>query len=1133
MVNHDRIVEQFSRGQVAKRAARRLFAAYLLGGLLVSPVFSQQAGGKPNATKSSPAKPGSGNPTLQPARPGNTKLSDKEKKQEKAREIFADAANAQNNGAFPLAIEQWNRLIKEYPTDSLVSSARHFLGICYLQQETPNYADAIAEFRIALKDTELKQREESLVNLGWSLYQQGMSDDNNPNKVALAESAKILAALIDKYPDGSFADKALFYAGEAESRLGNLERAIGFYNQLVQNRSMESSTVRPDALFGLGLSYDEQQQTKLAKESYDAFLAKYAGHPMAKEVKLRNAEIALKNDQIEQAIELLNQVVSAKDFAKSSNADYALYRYGFALAKSGRFKESADVYKRLTELFPKSQFSQNSSLAAGQTLMRDKKYDEAYKAFEQLLETKDDRAAEAAHWMCQITILQGKPSDAVSIARDALKWGSKSSSAVLLKMDLADGLSSTADGKAEAKSLYEQIAVENPDDAIAPRATYNAAFAALQLGAQAEAQSWSEAFAKRFPNDPLASDVAYIRAEATMQLGQHESAATAFEQLITAEPSNPMRSSWELRLAAARYLSAQYDKAIKLTTKVLEDHQDPLMRAEAYFLQGSSLLKLEKFDEAIDALKKSNQANEKWAQADEVLVILAEAQNASGKKEDSKRTLEKILQSFPKSRFKPQVEFRLGQLSTSTNDFQRAILYYDAVLSSTKDKSLIDYATYGKAFVLVQQEQFDAALSLLEPIAVPTREDGVGLEARVAKAICLRQLQRPAEAIQVLKQLLQAKLPVDQKPKALYELGLAYSAAEQLDPAIETFQTLIDSAPNFPMIDKIYYEQAWAQKSKGNTEEANEIFQKLTTKFPESPLAAEAYFHVGQAEYDNSKFEKAIKAYTVAATRSVDVALKEKSLYKMGWAFFQQKNYEQAIEQFRKQTREFPRGSLSIDASFMIAESFLKQENYSDAWPQYETTRRNLEGAKDEDAVSSQVKALVYLHGAQAARELKKWKDVENWITKLMAKMPDSPYLPVAKYELAYARQNQKKTAEAIQLYSEVAEEQRNEIGARSRFMMGEVFFADREFAKAISEFQKVMYGYGGTQAPYEIKNWQARAAFEAGRCSEVLVSDQRGDRRKKSVDVARKFYEFVVNNHGGHPLAKQAQDRLTELARL
>ena len=84
---------------------------------------------------------------------GAASLSEKEKKQEKARELFADAANSQNNGEFPRAIELWNRLIKEYPTDPLVASARHFLGICYLQKEKPNYPAAIAEFKLALQDS--------------------------------------------------------------------------------------------------------------------------------------------------------------------------------------------------------------------------------------------------------------------------------------------------------------------------------------------------------------------------------------------------------------------------------------------------------------------------------------------------------------------------------------------------------------------------------------------------------------------------------------------------------------------------------------------------------------------------------------------------------------------------------------------------------------------------------------------------------------------------------------------------------------------------------------------------------------------------------------------------------------------
>lgn len=1107
-----------------RTVARRLLAAMLLSAVTVSPALAQQ----PPKTSPPPSNNKSPAGTTDST---SRKLSDKERKQEKARELFADAANAQNNGAFPLAIELWNKLLKDYSADPLASSAHHFLGICYLQQESPDYPAAIAQFKLAIQDANLKQREETLVNLGWCLYQQSLNVDGAAKKEMLQEASKVLTAFLDKYPDGSFADKAMFYAAESESRLGNSDRAIQLYSQLIQSRSFENSSVRPDALFALAITFDDVKQLKLAKENYDAFLAKHPDHPLAREARIRSAEISIKSDQAEQAIALLKPVIESKDFTKIPNADYALYRYGFALAKAGKFKESAEAYSKLSSLFPKSQYSENSALAAGQTLLRDKKYDEAKSVFERLLPAKDERAAEAAHWICQIAILKGKSVDAVPVAESALQWAGKTNFATLLKMDLADGLSGTADGRTKAKTLYEQIAVENPDSTIAPRATYNAAFASLQLGNLADAQRWAEAFAKRFANDPLASDVAYIRAEATLQLGQFESAATAFEQLLASDRDNPLRMSWQMRLATARYLGGQFDQAIAQATEVLKAEKDPIARAEALFLQGASLLKLQKNELAIDKLKDSVKENGKWAQADEVLLLLAEAQSLEGLKAEAKATLERILSEFPQSRFKQQVEFRLGQLSANVGDFDRAMLAYDAVLKTSSDKSLVDYAAYGKAFILIQREQFAAALVLLDPIALPSRNDSVGQEARIAKAICLRQTGKATEAVSVLSQLLSTTLSKEQKQKATYELGLSQAATENFDATIQTFEGLIASSDRFPLLDKAYYELGWAYKSKGNTEKANDVFQSLASKFPDSPLTAEAYFHVGQAEYESSKYDRAIKAYTVAATRSVDSTLQEKSLYKLGWAFFQQRDFAKASENFNKQIREFPKGSLIVDARFMVAECALKRENYVEAWPLYELARRTLE-ASDENTVSAQVRALILLHGAQAARELKRWKDVESWIGTLTSIAPDSTHAAIAKYELAYAKQNQKKPNEALVLYSEVAEEERNEIGARSRFMMGEVLFADREFAKAVSEFQKVMYGYGGTQAPTEIKNWQARAAFEAGRCSEVLISDLSGDRRKKAIDIARKFYEFVVANHETHELAQQAADRIKELSR-
>jgi TolA-binding protein len=396
-------------------------------------------------------------------------------------------------------------------------------------------------------------------------------------------------------------------------------------------------------------------------------------------------------------------------------------------------------------------------------------------------------------------------------------------------------------------------------------------------------------------------------------------------------------------------------------------------------------------------------------------------------------------------------------------------------------------------------------------------------------------LQFVDEAIGVLSPL-RDSIGGDQKGNVLFELGLCYSLKENYGAAIQAYEQIMELIRNskgakLPSEEKVLFELAWAHKLNGNAAESVERFQSLAAKYPTSEFAPEANFLVGQAEYDSSNYDRAIKAYTVAATKSANSSLQEKSLYKLGWSFFQQKKFDNAIEQFQKQTSVFKDGSLFLDGKFMIAECFLKKEAYSDAFENYVAIRKEIESLKDGDSkVTEQVGALVYLHGGQSARELKKWKEAESWVSFVLSKFPQSSYRSIAMYELAYAKQNQKKTNEAINLYSQIAEEFRDEIGARSRFMMGEVLFADREFAKAISEFQKVMYGYNGTQAPSDIKNWQARAAYEAGRCSEVLVGDLTAERRQKAAEVSIKFYEFVVQNHPDHELAKQAADRINDL---
>ena len=95
--------------------------------------------------------------------------------------------------------------------------------------------------------------------------------------------------------------------------------------------------------------------------------------------------------------------------------------------------------------------------------------------------------------------------------------------------------------------------------------------------------------------------------------------------------------------------------------------------------------------------------------------------------------------------------------------------------------------------------------------------------------------------------------------------------------------------------------------------------------------------------------------------------------------------------------------------------------------------------------------------------------------------------------------------------------------------MLGELKYAQKEDADAIRQFRKVMYGFG-EDAPEQVRDWQAKAGFEAGQCAGILASqrDKPAD-RERLVTLAKLFFTYVVERHPNSDEAKAASRQLEE----
>jgi TolA-binding protein len=1050
---------------------------------------------------------------------------------EKALAIYADAANFLNAGAHDLAIEQWNRFLKEYPRDPMAGRASHYLGVSMMQRETPDYETASRAFAQALVVKGFDLQEEALANQGWCLYMYGREQVKDVKKrdQYLNQALQAYASLTKSYPKSKHVGQANFFSAEAYYGMGNREKAIEFYQKTANTQGIEPS-VRCDALYGQGIAEEELKRNDAAIATFQKLLDSCKDSPIASEVRIRRGDLLLSMNQSQKAVEDFQKGVALG----GDLADYAQYRYAAALIKLGKVEEAGKAYADLLTKFPKSKYAAVAELAAAQAFYQSEKYDQAATLFTKLLQSADDAVAiEGAHWLAQIALLKkNQPADAVSVAEKTLTERKENAPyREALQLDLAEGLAGQ-NKVSEALAAFAQVHENSKDPGTAARALYGAAFTALQGRAVKESAELANQFLKRFPNDPLRSDVGYVAAESMLLAGNHEQARVAYEKLLQQVKDHPDRRLWVLRSITATHLSGKYDDAAKMAREAIKGVTNGREKAETFFLIGASEFLAGRPQAAIDPLTEATKQSEPWPQAEESLILLGQALAKVGKKNEAKQSWQQGITKYPKSRWADQGRYRTAQMLADEGDLPGAMDMYEGMLTANVDPSLRPYALYGKSWCYMQKQEFEKAMPLLEEVLKSFPDHAVANDAKLAVGICLRKLGKGEAAKEKLQSFLQSKPTGIELGHALYELAQLDLDGKRLDAAAKRLRELADQVPHYPSLDQAMYQLAWTLKESGKEEDAAQQFEQLVSRFPKGTVAAEASYQIGQRHYASSQWAKAASAFQLAS-QSKDSDLREKSLYKLGWAHFESGKLDQAEEVFQKQLRDFGKGSLALDARMMIGECRFKAAKYSAAIQAYAEAKQFMNGTVSTDAQEQEVRELILLHGGQSAAQQQQWSEALKWFGELREKYPKTKYLPQVFYETGAAYQQLKQPQEALSYFSQVASNYRTEVAARARFMMGEIYFGERDPAKAIPEYQRVMYGYGAEQATPDIKKWQAKSAFEAGRSAELLIQNANGEKRQRTIEISRQFYQYLIEKHSNDELVVKAKERLSVLEKL
>jgi outer membrane protein assembly factor BamD len=196
--------------------------------------------------------------------------------------------------SYDLAIDQFQKLMEEYPFSGYAEEAQ--LKIAYAQYLSERYAEAIASFQ------DFQRMHPTSPNLPFAEYYLAMSyvkqmGAKDRDQSASAQAHAHLQAVIDRYPESPFAERARRELRECRERLADHELSIaGFYlhwgnPQGAESRLLYVLRTYPDtdkaseALYRFGQAFRRRGDLVRAAMAFAAIQERYPKSPYAAEAR--------------------------------------------------------------------------------------------------------------------------------------------------------------------------------------------------------------------------------------------------------------------------------------------------------------------------------------------------------------------------------------------------------------------------------------------------------------------------------------------------------------------------------------------------------------------------------------------------------------------------------------------------------------------------------------------------------------------------------------------------------------------------------------------------------------------------------------------------------------------------------
>ena len=946
---------------------------------------------------------------------------------------------------FKLADNKFAEFIKDRPNSPFIALAAQKRAFIAFQNK--DYPKSVSLFTFALKtaEDEFNIRKDSAYYdmahsanfwLGVSYFHQGR----------FAEAKPIFEDCYRKYPEGIYADDALFALGLSSEISRQYEIALNYYRTLCKKypkcnnylaskireanihiilkdhisaimaiENAESTIEQIKAADTTNSKFEPQLNIENASEEllyikaesyslsgnmdkaislYNEFISKYPNSIMLNYAKLGLAWCYLNLKQYDSSISFYDEIIANSE---TNNADISanaeLFR-AVALKKKGNTAEAKKAFSALS-VQPDFPLLGKALLELGQIYYETEDYENSVRTLQ-----RAERESSEANNIIKIKLLLGanyielrkwpsaiieyKAAEQLAIKGNELFMPQKSWYLAESRLKQGIALINNSRFKEAIPSLLAFIGDSKNDNRL-DEATFWLAESYYNSDMLSNAIETYENFLQKFTKSQRKEEVLYGLGWSYFRLKKFKESSNTFDMMVTEFPKSKHIMEVLARQSDGYYVTKNFKKAVETYRKAVKENPTSEEGQYCAYQLANSLYKMGSLEEAVTNLLALVKKFPSSVYSDDALYLVGWIRFQQKNYEEAIDNFRFMINVCPQSPLLVQAKYAIGDAFYNIGNFNSAINTYKEIITNYPASPLAADALRSVQYCLESEGRMDEAIALTDSLIAANPGSDISREFEYKKAEMFFTGKRYNDAVSEYSAFIDKYPESDKKVEALYWMAKSYISLNDTINTEKTFEKIVKEYPHSEFAPQSLLEHALFERDINNIAKAEQLFDKLQKTYPDSSASAQAGFEMAGIKLAMADTVTALKMYKTIADKFTKDEFSDQSRYKLAMYFKSKNMLDSALSNFDILSKNDFNISLAAEATYRKGEIYLYQENYQDAIANFSIVQDKFAGIEDWFSLS-------LLNLGQCYEQINNFDSAKQAYRALKALRPDDEF---------------------------------------------------------------------------------------------------------------------------------------------